>query len=89
MRYYRREAGSAVALRLVTATNRALDQMEASPRIGSLEAGEALEIDGLRIWPVARFPLMFLYFERRDHLDVVRLLGDRQDISAIIAPDIN
>jgi toxin ParE1/3/4 len=33
---------------------------------------------------VAKFPLLWFYFERRDHLDVVRLLGERQDIPAIV-----
>jgi toxin ParE1/3/4 len=33
---------------------------------------------------VTGFPMQWLYFETEDHLDVVRLLGDRQDISAIL-----
>ena len=28
--------------------------------------------------------MQWLYFELEDHLDVVRLLGDRQDIVAIL-----
>jgi toxin ParE1/3/4 len=35
VRYYRKEAGSKVAVRLVNATNAALDQIEVEPRIGS------------------------------------------------------
>jgi toxin ParE1/3/4 len=33
---------------------------------------------------VGKFPLLWCYFERGGHLDVVRLLGERQDIIAIL-----
>ena len=46
-----------------------------------------LGIPGLRTWRVGQFPLVWCYFEREDHLDVVRLLGDRQDIIAILGMD--
>jgi toxin ParE1/3/4 len=36
---------------------------------------------------VTGFPLVWLYFERDDHLDVIRLLGERQDILAILGAD--
>jgi toxin ParE1/3/4 len=37
---------------------------------------------------VAHFPIRWLYFERPDFVDVVRLLGERQDIAAILAADL-
>jgi toxin ParE1/3/4 len=37
----------------------------------------------LKAWKVSTYPLMWFYFERKDHLDVVRLLGERQDLAAI------
>ncbi|MDP1692920.1 MAG: type II toxin-antitoxin system RelE/ParE family toxin [Burkholderiaceae bacterium] len=85
LRYYRQEAGSKRALRLVAATNAALDQIELEPGIGSPALGKVLGIPDLRTWRVTKFPLLWFYFERDDHLDVVRLLGDRQDIAAILA----
>jgi toxin ParE1/3/4 len=85
VRYYRKEAGSKVAMRLVVATNRALDQVELEPGIGSPVIGKVLDIPDLRTWRVAKFPLLWFYLERADHLDVVRLLGERQDIAAILA----
>ena len=84
-RYYRREGGTRVAMKVVKATNAALDQIELDPGIGSPRLGKHLGIAGLRTWRVAKFPLMWCYFERADHLDVVRLLGERQDIAAILA----
>jgi toxin ParE1/3/4 len=46
--------------------------------------GQLCEIAGLRSWRVAGCPMQWLYFEATDHLDVIRLLGDRQDIIAIL-----
>lgn len=88
VRYYRGHAGSKVAVRLVTATNVALDQIELEPGIGSPVLGKILDIPGLRTWRVKKFPLLWCYFERADHLDVVRLLGERQDIAAILGDEI-
>jgi toxin ParE1/3/4 len=84
VRYYRQQAGSRVAVRLVKATNAALDRIELDPGIGSPLLGKALDVPGLRTWRVARFPMLWCHFERHDHLDVVRLLGERQDVAAIL-----
>ena len=85
VRYYRKEAGSKVAVRLVNATSAALDQIGIEPGIGSPVLGRILGIPGLRTWQVSKFPLLWFYVERNDRLDVVRLLGERQDIVAILA----
>jgi toxin ParE1/3/4 len=85
VRHYRREAGSRVAVRPVNAASAALDQIELEPGIGSPVLGSILGIPDLRTWQVKKFPLLWFYFERDDHLDVVRLLGERQDIAAILA----
>jgi toxin ParE1/3/4 len=88
VRYYREEAGTAVAVKLVRALNTALDQIETEPGIGSPVLGKTLGITDLRTWRVAKFPLLWFYFERPDHLDVVRLLGQRQDVAAILAEQL-
>lgn len=82
VRYYRKEGGTRVAVKLANATNAALDQIELDPGIGSPTLGQLLGVPGLRTWRVARFPLLWCYFEREDQLDVVRLLGERQNIAA-------
>ena len=81
--YYRKEAGEQVALRLVGAMAKALEQISRHPGMGSLTLGQALGIAGMRIWPVSGFPLTFWYFERQAYVDVVRLVGQRQDALAI------
>ena len=87
VRYYRKEGGTRVAVRVGKATNAALDQIELNAGIGSPLVGKRLGVPGLRAWQVAKFPLLWFYFERGDHLDVVRLLGERQDIAAILGDE--
>jgi toxin ParE1/3/4 len=86
VRYYRKEAGARVALRLVDALAEALEQISRDPGIGSPTLGNALGIAGIagmRTWLVRGFPLTFWYFEREAHLDVARLVGQRQDALTI------
>ena len=66
----------------------ALASIERMPSMGSPRLGQMCEIPGLRSWRMTDFPMQWLYFEAADHLDVVRLLGDRQDIVAILGADI-
>jgi toxin ParE1/3/4 len=87
VRYYRKEGGTRVAVKLANATNAALDQIELDPGIGSPTLGKLLGIPELRTWRVARFPLLWCYFEREDQLDVVRLLGERQNIATILGDE--
>ena len=87
VRYYRKEGGTRLAVKVAKATNEALDQVEIEPGIGSPRLGKLLGIPGLRTWRVEKFPLLWCYFERGDHLDVVRLLGERQDVLAILGDE--
>ena len=61
-----------------------IDQNELEPGIGSPSLGMILGIPELRTWRVAKFPLLWCYFERDDHVDVVRQLGGRQDIAELL-----
>ena len=87
VRYYRKEGGTRLALKVAKATNEALDQVELEPGMGSPRLGKVLGIPGLRTWRVGKYPLLWCYFERGDHLDVVRLLGERQDLAAILGDE--
>jgi toxin ParE1/3/4 len=82
--YYRKQAGTLIANQLAGAVDAALQHIQQNPGTGSARIGQTLEIPGLRSWRVSGFPLMWFYFEREGHLDVVRLLGERQDILAIL-----
>jgi toxin ParE1/3/4 len=85
VRYHRAEAGARVAVQVAKKTDTALDQIELQPGLGSPALGKELGIPGLKAWKVSTYPLMWFYFERKDHLDVVRLLGERQDLAAVFS----
>ncbi len=79
IRYYRREAGATVAVQLVASLQRALNELSRHPTIGSPIIGQELGLNGLRSWRIKGFPLTLWYFDRDDCIDVVRLVGERQD----------
>lgn len=83
--YYRREAGSRVANRLVDALETALHELELNPGIGSPTLGKVLGIDALRTWRIDGLPMPLWYFEREDHIDVIHLIGHRQDAESVAA----
>ena len=82
--YYLQKGGRAVGERMFDAALAALKPIQRMPAMGSPRLGQLCEIPGLRSWRVEGFPMRWLYFETEDHLDVIRLLGDRQDIAAIL-----
>lgn len=88
VRYYRKKGGPRVAVKVVRAANDALDQIELQPGLGSSRLGKLLGVPGIRTWRVVKFPLLWCYFEHTDHLDVVRLLGERQDLAAILGDEL-
>ena len=84
IRHYRDVAGTRVAETLLLATDHALDLLERQTSMGSPALGQRLGVPTLRSWRVTGFPLMWFYIERDDHLDILRLLGERQDVLAIL-----
>ena len=84
-RYYRTEGGGGLAERFFDAAIEALDSMTRMPRAGSPRVGEMYDIPGLRVRRMVGFPCGWFYFIARDHVDVVRLLAEAQDLPAILA----
>lgn len=82
--YYAEEGGADLAERMFDAALRALGPVERMPAMGAPRLGQLCDIPGLRSWGVDSFPLQWLYFEAADHLDVIRLVGEREDIAAIL-----
>ncbi len=68
-----------MAIKLIAALEKALDELKRHPGIGSPTLGQELAVVGMRTWRIAGFPLSFWYFERETHVDVARLVGQRQD----------
>lgn len=86
-RYCAQEGGAALAGKMFDAALAALAPIQRMPGMGSPRIGQLCEIPGLRAWGVSGFSLRWFYFEADDHLDVVRLLGDAQDIAAILTEE--
>ena len=82
-RYYRSVAGDDVAERFFNAAIASLKAIRQMPRVGSPRIGELSGIPGLRVRRIDGFPCGWYYFIHHDHLDVVRLLADSRDLTAI------
>ena len=80
-RHYGQQGGVILGERLFDSAVAALKSIEQMPSMGSPRLGVSCEIPALRGWRIKGFPMQWFYFEAENHLDVVRLLGDRQDIS--------
>lgn len=77
----------AAANSFLDALERDLDMLSRQPGIGSLRYTHILPVEGLRMRPVTGFPWLVFYFERSDHLDVIRLLHSRRDISSLLSDE--
>ena len=83
--YYRREGGDDLGERFFDAAVAALSAIGRMPGAGSPRIGEPCDIPGLRVRRIVGFPCGWFYFAADDHVDVVRLLADAQDLPAILA----
>jgi len=79
----------ALGARFFDAALAALEPIQRMPAMGSPRVGRLCDIPRLRAWRVTGFPVQWFYFEANDHLDVVRLLGERQDIAAILSDELD
>ena len=62
----------------------ALSSIEAAPDAGARLLGRLCEIPGLQTRRTRHLPLLWLYFEADDRVDVVRLLSERQDVPRLM-----
>jgi toxin ParE1/3/4 len=76
-----------LALRFVSALERAVRQIEAHPESGSPRYAHELNLPQLRFWPLHRFPHALFYIEHADHLDVIRCVHMRRDMPASLRED--
>ena len=83
--YYAEVAGANRGDDFVDTALAALKLLEEQPSIGSPRWNPPGQVPPLRAWRLGRYPFLWFYFEGEDHIDVVRLLGEREDIAAILA----
>jgi toxin ParE1/3/4 len=83
--HYRREGGDRLGARFFDAAIATLGAIGRMPGAGSPSVGELCGIPGLRVRRVTGFPCGWFYFVAQNHVDVVRLLADAQDLPTILA----
>ena len=83
-RYYAAVEDAVLGERFFAEAIAALRSVEAMPGIGSPLVGELIGVDGLRRVGVTGFPWGWFYVERGEHLDVIRLLADKQDLEDLL-----
>ena len=77
---YLTEGGEALALDFIEEAEQAFRRIGRNPAIGSPRYAFELSLEGLRAWPLRRFPYLIFYIEQRDALDVWRVLRGQRDI---------
>jgi toxin ParE1/3/4 len=86
--HYAAEADENVVEGFLAAVEHALDHVSHHPASGSLRYAHKTGVDGLRAWPMKRYPYVLLYIEQEDCVDVLRVLHDKRDIpSSMQEPD--
>ena len=83
-RYYGCVGGDDVGERFFNAAIASMEAVQQMPGIRSPRIGELCGIPGLRVRRINGFPCGWYYFVHHDHLDVVRLLADAHDLTAIL-----
>lgn len=86
-RHYQAAGGLELGERFFDAAIAALHSVEVAPGIGSPRIGEMIGVPDVRRIGVEGFPCGWLYLERSDSLDVVRLLAYRQDVAVLLETD--
>lgn len=78
--HYRSDSGLGIALAFVDALDRAFYEIARKPGAGSPFYGEALDLPGLRAWPLRSFPHRVFYREAERAADIWRILHGRREV---------
>ncbi|MDP3135974.1 MAG: type II toxin-antitoxin system RelE/ParE family toxin [Burkholderiaceae bacterium] len=80
--FYLTENAEKAALGLIDALEQAYTHIGRHPGTGSPRYAHELNLPGLCVWQLARYPHVVFYVERPDHIDVWRVLHGQRDIPA-------
>ncbi len=83
--YYQGEGGSELAQRFIDTLQQGFQRISRNPGVGSSRYAYELGLEGLRVWPLRRFPMLIFYQERADTIDVWRILHAQRDIPSWMA----
>lgn len=82
IQYHQNEGAESVAVGFIAGVEQAYARIGRQPGIGSPRYAHELDLPGLRVWPLKRYPHLVFYVERPDHIDVWRVLHGKQHIPA-------
>lgn len=82
--YYLDEGSAQAASDLIDALQAVYRLIALHPGVGSPRYGYELDIPGLRGRALDGFPYTVLYVERRDRIEVLRVLHQRRDIPELL-----
>lgn len=80
--WYLAEGAPQAALGFIDALEKAYAHIARHPGTGSPRYALALDVPGLRCWPLTRYPYLVFYMERAEAIDVWRVLHSQRDIPA-------
>ena len=78
--YYLQEVGNQVALGFIESLQKTYDFIGRHPQTGLPRYDHELNLPGLRMWSLKRYPYLVFYVEQDDHIDVWRVLNSYRDI---------
>ena len=78
--FYQLEASERVALGFIAALEKAYGHISRHPQSGSPRYAMELNLPGLRVWPLSRYPHVVFYRETPDHVEVWRVLHGQRDL---------
>ncbi len=82
LEHYLHENADQAALGFIDALEQAYTHIGRHPATGSPRYAHALNLPGLRSWPLTRYPHLVFYMELEDRIDVWRVLHGQRDIPA-------
>lgn len=87
--HYLGENAEQAATGFIDALEQVYEHIARHPGTGSPRYAHALNIPGLRFWPLDRYPYLVFFMERTDHIDVWRVLHAQRDIPAWIVSEMS
>jgi toxin ParE1/3/4 len=77
-----------VELRFIDAARKAFEKLSRNPKMGAVREYLDPKLEGLRMWPIARFTKVLIFYKPVDDgIEVVRVLHSARDIEALFAND--
>lgn len=86
VRYYEQTSSEQIALSFINALDQAFSQLGRYPQMGSPRPEYDLELDGIRSWPLKKFPHLIYYETQGDHIELWRILHPKRDITQTMLP---